>query len=111
MKIAQCRMARSGLRWSLDDLAQESGISRRTIARFELGGRVNDETIDALRRTLETAGAEFIDHHDTVGVVLREGAAVEHLPKRRKPPPPPLPELRASPKVFRENGEGGGLQK
>src|SRR5690349_10464681 len=52
MQIVQCRMARSGLRWSLSDLARHSGVSRRTIARFELGGRVSDESLHAVRRTL-----------------------------------------------------------
>lgn len=66
-------MARSGLRWSLDDLAQQSGVSRRTIARFELGGRVGAQSIDALRRTLEAAGAEFLDNGDAIGVLLNAG--------------------------------------
>jgi transcriptional regulator with XRE-family HTH domain len=54
----------------LTDLAEQSGISRRTIARFELGGRVRAESLEALRRTLEGAGAKFIDDDETVGVVL-----------------------------------------
>jgi transcriptional regulator with XRE-family HTH domain len=65
-------MARSGLRWSLTDLAKQSGVSRRTIARFELGGRVSPKTLITLRKTLETAGAKFIEDEQAVGVVLKE---------------------------------------
>jgi DNA-binding XRE family transcriptional regulator len=69
--IVHCRMARTGLRWSLDELARQSGVSRRTIARFELGGRVSAETLEALRNTFENAGAKFIEADQLVGVVLR----------------------------------------
>jgi transcriptional regulator with XRE-family HTH domain len=64
-------MARSGLRWSLNELALQSGVSRRTVARFELGGRVSSQTLAALRKALQTAGAEFIDNDELVGVVLK----------------------------------------
>lgn len=64
-------MARSGLRWTLDDLALQSGVSRRTIARFELGGRVTLHTVEALRKTLEAAGVEFIDRDQVIGVVVK----------------------------------------
>jgi transcriptional regulator with XRE-family HTH domain len=72
VQITHCRMARSGLRWSLNDLARHSGVSRRTIARFELGGRVNPETVLSLRRALEAAGAKFIESDEAVGVVLKD---------------------------------------
>jgi transcriptional regulator with XRE-family HTH domain len=64
-------MARSGLRWSLTELAQQSGVSRRTIARFEMGGRVSAQSLEALRMTLETAGAQFIESDQAIGVVLK----------------------------------------
>ena len=88
MDIAQCRMARSGLRWTLDDLAARSGRSRRTVARFELGGRVNAETVDALRKALESAGAEFVQGDNAIGVVLQsvdeqESAATVKIRKRK----------------------------
>jgi len=69
-------MARSGLGWSLDELAQQSGISRRTIARFELGGRVNAQTVEVLRITLETAGVQFVESNQAIGVVLKGLASV-----------------------------------
>jgi transcriptional regulator with XRE-family HTH domain len=72
-------MARSGLRWSLSDLAQQSGVSRRTIARFELGGRVSAESLEARRLTLERAGAKFIENDQAVGVVLKGRASAESL--------------------------------
>jgi transcriptional regulator with XRE-family HTH domain len=71
MNIFQCRMARSALRWSLDDLARQSGISRRTIARFELGGRVTDKTATALLEAFQTAGALFINNDQGIGVMLK----------------------------------------
>ena len=77
MQIIQCRMARSGLRWSLSDLAEQSGVSRRTIARFELGGRVSAESREAMRRTLEGAGAKFIEDDQTIGVVLEGHSQAE----------------------------------
>jgi transcriptional regulator with XRE-family HTH domain len=70
MRIVQCRMARSGLRWTLDDFAHQSGVSRRTIARFELGEKVTPQTVEALRKTLERAGAKFVDEDQIVGVLL-----------------------------------------
>ena len=61
MNIAQCKMARAGLGWSLDDLAEASGISRRTVAKFEGGHKVAPETVETLRSTLAKEGVEFIN--------------------------------------------------
>jgi transcriptional regulator with XRE-family HTH domain len=74
MRIEHCRMARSGLRWTVNELARQSGISPRTIARFELGGRVAQQTLAAIKTTLEDAGAQFIDGEEAVGVLLRQRA-------------------------------------
>jgi transcriptional regulator with XRE-family HTH domain len=63
-------MARAGLRWTLDDLAHHSGVSRRTIARFELGGMVSAHTLAVLRKTFESAGATFIEAHQIIGVFV-----------------------------------------
>ena len=63
-------MARSGLRWTLHDLAHHSGVSRRTIARFELGGTATTQTVETLRKTLERAGVKFVDEDQIVGVLL-----------------------------------------
>ena len=71
MIIAQCRMARAALRWSLDDLATESGVGRRTIAKFEAGGSVVPETLDRLAAAFIGAGVAFIDEGGRVGVSVR----------------------------------------
>jgi len=61
---AQIRAARALIRWSAEDLARESTVSTTSIRRAELKPsetkltRVNDQ---AIRRTLEKAGVEFID--------------------------------------------------
>jgi transcriptional regulator with XRE-family HTH domain len=61
---AQIRAARALIRWSALELAERSGVGVTTIRRAELTAsetkltRVNDQ---AIRRTLEEAGIEFID--------------------------------------------------
>jgi transcriptional regulator with XRE-family HTH domain len=56
----QCRMARSALRWTLDELAQRAGISRLTASRVELGQVTpNPATLTVIRQAFEAAGIEF----------------------------------------------------
>ena len=61
---AQIRAARALIRWSAEELARQSSVSTTSIRRAELKPsetkltRVNDQ---AIRRTLEEAGVEFID--------------------------------------------------
>jgi hypothetical protein len=61
---AQIRAARALIRWSAQQLADASAVGVTTIRRAELTDsetkltRVNDQ---AIRRTLEAAGVEFID--------------------------------------------------
>jgi len=61
---AQIRAARALIRWSAQELANASSVGVTTIRRAELTQsetkltRVNDQ---AIRRTLEAAGVEFID--------------------------------------------------
>jgi transcriptional regulator with XRE-family HTH domain len=52
-------MARAALDWTLDDLARASGVSRRTIAKFEAGETVSAATVEALRLALAKEGIEF----------------------------------------------------
>src|SRR5580692_10795191 len=74
---AQIRAARALIRWSAEDLARQSSVSTTSIRRAELKPsetkltRVNDQ---AIRRTLEAAGVEFIDENGGgPGVRLRDG--------------------------------------
>ena len=71
MNVKQCRMARAALRWSLDDLAQASGIARRTVAKFEAGGSVLPESLEAMRGALGKAGVGFTNGGGRVGVTVK----------------------------------------
>ncbi len=70
MNIVQCRMARTALDWSLQDLADASGVSRRTVARFEAGESVLPARVQALRHALEAKGILFIDSGHLAGGVI-----------------------------------------
>lgn len=64
----QITAARGLLSWSKHDLADHSGVSERTIARFESGeGDITVSKLDKLELALTGAGVEFID-----GGVMRE---------------------------------------
>jgi hypothetical protein len=63
---AQIRAARALLRWSAENLAQESAIGVTTIRRAELSDGETSMTAAndlAVRRALELAGVEFIDEN------------------------------------------------
>ena len=60
MKAVQLRMARAALRWGVRELAEKAGVTANTVTRIELGADAKQSTIDALQRTLEAAGIEFI---------------------------------------------------
>lgn len=66
----QCRMARSALRWTLDDLAEASGVSRPTVARFEGGGSIKPSTAAHLREAFEAKGMTFVDDGPMAGAVV-----------------------------------------
>jgi transcriptional regulator with XRE-family HTH domain len=75
LTIEQLRAARSLLGWSQSTLAARAGLSLPTVKRVEadLGPRVSDEARSKLRRTLESAGVEFIDENGGgPGVRLRK---------------------------------------
>jgi transcriptional regulator with XRE-family HTH domain len=63
-------MARTALDWSLQDLADVSGVSRRTIARFEAGDSVLSSRIQVLRDAFEAKGIVFIDSGHLSGAVV-----------------------------------------
>ncbi len=81
---AQIRAARALLRWSAEDLAQESVIGVTTIRRAELADSETSMTAAndlAIRRALEVAGVEFIDENGGgAGVRLRKP---HHAAKRK----------------------------
>lgn len=71
MTPAQCRMARAGLRVSLQDISGASLVSKSTILRFEGGKEINPVLHRALQTHLEGLGAIFPEN----GVQFREGEA------------------------------------
>ncbi len=66
-------MARAALNWSLQTLAEASGVHRNTISNFETGKYAGDpSTVDAIRAAIEQAGIELIpENGGGAGVRLR----------------------------------------
>lgn len=65
---AQVRAARAWLDWSQDELSARSGISKRTIARYESGKTLaHPETLDLIQNVFEGEGIVF----QFVGVVAK----------------------------------------
>lgn len=58
---AQLRAARNWLYWTQDELADKSGVSKRTIAAYESNNTssAHERTLAALRVALESAGIVF----------------------------------------------------
>jgi transcriptional regulator with XRE-family HTH domain len=57
---AQVRAARAWLSWTQDELSARSGISQRTIAKYELGRSVpHAATLSRIRHAFESAGISF----------------------------------------------------
>jgi transcriptional regulator with XRE-family HTH domain len=72
----QSRAARGLLDWSRDQLAERSGVAKRTLVRFEASeGDTRQSTLAAVRSVLEAAGVEFIaENGGGPGVRLRKGS-------------------------------------
>ena len=72
MDPVQSKMARAALGWGVRDLAQKADVAPATVTRFEGGAGVQSRTVDAMRRTFEAAGVEFIaENGGGPGVKLR----------------------------------------
>jgi transcriptional regulator with XRE-family HTH domain len=71
----QIRAARAALRWTIEELAQKSGLGVRTIKRFEAVDGIpssRTSTLVELKNALEAAGIEFIGTlDDNPGIRLR----------------------------------------
>lgn len=83
MEATQCKMARAGLGWSLTELAERSGVSISSIAKFERGeSNLIRANLAALQSTLEAAGVEFQEPDagtgSGVGVRLAHAGAGAH---------------------------------
>ena len=70
----QMRAARALLRWSAQDLADNSGIGFRTVQRFESESGIpasRTSNLIAIRKVLEEAGVVFIDQNEESGPGVR----------------------------------------
>jgi transcriptional regulator with XRE-family HTH domain len=80
----QCWLAREALGWSASHLARVAGVSPPTVRRFERGDVVRPSIVEAIQRTLETAGVILIDaDNGGPGIELRSSGEVAS-----KVPPP-----------------------
>ncbi|MBM3550854.1 MAG: helix-turn-helix transcriptional regulator [Alphaproteobacteria bacterium] len=73
MQPEQMRAARATLNWSLERLAEASGVHRNTISNFETRKYDGDpDKLAAVKRALESAGVIFIEENgEAAGVMLR----------------------------------------
>lgn len=72
---SQIRAARGLLGWSQSELAITSGLGVATVKRFEAsaGAQGSEQTVDAMRHALESAGVQFIAANGGgVGVRLKQ---------------------------------------
>jgi transcriptional regulator with XRE-family HTH domain len=54
----------------MDDLADASGISRRTIARYEMGEHVRPDMLSTMREAFEARGVRFLMNGPHKGAVV-----------------------------------------
>ena len=75
ISAAQCRCARTLLRWSVSKLASVASVSESAIDNFELERRqTNAMTIHAIQRAFEDVGVVFLPQDD---VQLRSDASAQ----------------------------------
>ncbi|MEM7505911.1 MAG: helix-turn-helix transcriptional regulator [Pseudomonadota bacterium] len=75
----QISAARALLGWSRQDLADRTGVSLRTVARYESGeGDITTSKLDRLEDALLGEGIDFING----------GVTLERLKRQRRPAPP-----------------------
>ncbi len=60
-------MARAGLGWRAKDLAAKAGVGSATVARFELGEKIAEDSQAKIQSALEAAGAQFSGRAGRVG--------------------------------------------
>jgi len=64
-------MARAGLGWTLNDLAEKAGVNPNTISRYEAGRDVMAGTLRKVADALREAGVNLIDNAEGIGILLR----------------------------------------
>jgi predicted transcriptional regulator len=71
MKPIQCRMARTALGWSTQDLAREADVGVNTVNRFEAGQDARLSSVEKMRRVLEERVIFIEENGEGPGVRLR----------------------------------------
>ena len=69
MTAGQCKAARALLGWNVGRLAEETGLSRATIFRYESGKDSLFSNVKKMQEALEAGGVEF---EGAVGVRLKK---------------------------------------
>lgn len=72
MDATQCRMARVGLNISGRDFAKLAGVGYATLARFESGADISDDTKAKIAEALAEQGAQFSRRSGRIGVTVPE---------------------------------------
>jgi transcriptional regulator with XRE-family HTH domain len=70
LNARQCRTARAGLGWSVDQLAAVSAVSACLIRRFEAGEALERGTVLEIAKALSSGGAMFVDLDGKQGVLF-----------------------------------------
>jgi hypothetical protein len=70
MNVAQCRMARAALGWTVADLADRSAVKPSLVIRHEGGDTIRGEHIEAMRRAFEAQGVQFLMSGPHKGAVV-----------------------------------------
>ena len=69
MNSKQCRMARVGLEWTVQQLSEASGVNKNTISRFERNEGSNLKTAEAIKAALLATGRIEFDGESGVRVI------------------------------------------
>ena len=72
MNAKQCKMARDGLGLTGRELAEAAGVAYPTLARFEAGATIRQDTAERIAEKLSELGAQFIYGADRFGVTVPE---------------------------------------
>lgn len=97
------RAARQARRWTQEDLAQQSGVSRPTVARLEAGRGVSTTTLTKLAEALNLR-VQLLQYGEVAGLRPRHASGPAH--GARVPPAPCAPFPAAAAAVGTTRGEG-----
>lgn len=60
MTPLQCRLGRTAIGWSAQQLATAASVAVNTVTKFERGSDARVSTVNAMRAVLEKSGVEFL---------------------------------------------------